>query len=190
MKKPIIATAFALIAVLLLASCSSQPAVFSNADPAADFSRYKTFAFFEQLATDKKSGYESLESNFLKVAVTREMGKLGYRYGENPDLLVNFYINTKEKLYTRTTPSVVGYYGFRDEYYGAWGGYAYETQIDQYTEGTLNIDLVDAETKKLVWEGAVVGRVTQKSLQNLEEAINAAVAIVFEQFPSRQPPAR
>lgn len=185
--KTTLITATRLVAALLavsLAGCASTPNVIVNADPTVDFSGYKTYGFLPTLSTDKAS-YESMESNFLKVAVAQELDRRGLTYAENPDLLVNFYLHTKEKLRTRSVPTMGGgYYGFRDPFYDTWGGYGgYETRVDQYTEGTLNIDFVDAAKKKLVWEGAVAGRVTEKAIRNLEKTIDEAVAEIMSGFP-------
>jgi uncharacterized lipoprotein YajG len=54
--------------LLFLGACASTPNTFSNADPSTDFSQYKTYGFFSTLSTDNAQ-YESLVSNFLKVAV-------------------------------------------------------------------------------------------------------------------------
>ena len=83
-------------------------------------------------------------------------------------------------------PASGGYYGWRDPFYDPWygyGGMAYETHIDQYTEGTLNIDVVDSNTNKLVWEGSIVGRVTDSDIRNLEQTIDEAVAAIMDNFP-------
>ena len=173
----------AVLAAVSLAGCASTPNTFANADPTADFSSFKTYAFLPSLSTDKEN-YESMESNFLKVAVAQEFDKRGLSYSDNPDVVVNFYIHTKEKIRSRSVPTMGGYYGFRDPFYDTWGGYGgFETRIDQYTEGTLNIDVVDAANKKLVWEGAIAGRVTDTALRNLEETIDNAVAAIMADFP-------
>ncbi len=171
---------------LAVAGCSSTPTVLVNADPTVDFYQYKTYGFMPTLSTDN-ANYESMESNFLKVAVAQELDRRGLLYSDNPDLLVNFYINTKEKIRSRSTPTTGAYYGYRAGYYDPWRGYGahmgYETRIEQYTEGTLNIDVVDAKQKKLVWEGAVGGRVTDKKIQNLEDTIDKAVAAIMSGYP-------
>ena len=177
-----IRVAAALVAISL-AGCASTPNTFSNTDPTADFSSFKTYGFMPTLSTDKVN-YESMESSFLKVAVAQEFDRRGLVYSNSPDLLVNFYIHTKEKIRSRSVPTMGGYYGYRDPFYDTWGGYGgFETRIDQYTEGTLNIDVVDAANKKLVWEGAVAGRVTDKAIRNLEETIDNAVNVIMENFP-------
>jgi hypothetical protein len=120
----------------------------------------------------------------LKVAVAQELEVRGMAYSASPDILVNFYIHTKEKIRTRSVPTTSAYYGYRAPYYNTWGGYGgYETQIDQYTEGTLNIDMVDANSKKLVWEGFISGRVTQKKLRELEKTIDNAVHAIMKGYP-------
>lgn len=132
------------ISVMLFAGCTSTPKSYYKADPAADFTQYKTYGFYKDLSTDH-SDYESMESSLLKVAVAQELEKLGMSYSNAPDIMVNFYIHTKEKIKSRSVPTTSAYHG-------------YETQIDQYTEGTLNIDIVDTKTKKLVCEGLMTGR--------------------------------
>ena len=172
----------------LLVACASSPNTFSNADPSADFSQYKTFGYFPALSTDNP-GYQSLVSNFLKVAVAQELVVRGLDHDEeNPDLRVNFYINTQDKIKTRSVPTAGGYYGYRDPFYDPWGGYGamgggYETRVDQFTEGTLTIDVVDNKTNKLVWEGSVVGRLTEKDVRNMEQTVDEAVAAAMSGFP-------
>ena len=170
-----------LASLTLLLSCASSPNTVSNIDPDADFSQYRTFGFFDPLATDE-TGDESIVSSFLKVAMSQQMVQRGFGYSEAPDLMVNFYIHSKEKIRSRSVPTMGGYYGYRDPFlYDPWP--AYQTEIDQYTEGTLNIDVVDAKAKKLIWEGTVSGRVTNRDIENLEETIDEAVAAIMADFP-------
>ncbi len=78
-----------------------------------------------------------------------------------------------------------GYYGYRGASYGAWGSYGYgtETHVSQYTEGTFNIDIVDAKKHQLVWEAVGVGKVTEKALANLEEGVKRGVPNFFSLYP-------
>jgi len=179
------------IAALLLGACASSPKTFSNADPDVDFSQYRTFGYLPKLSTDDAQ-YQSMVSNFLKVAVAQELDKRGLIFDEeSPDIRVNFFINTSDKIKTRTVPTMGGgygdygdYYGYRDPFYDPWGGYGgYETRVDQYTEGTLNIDVIDVKTNKLVWEGSVVGRLTDKDIRNLEQTVDEAVGFAMNGFP-------
>ena len=176
---------FTIVSILVfLSGCASTPAGFSNAAPGVDFSSYRTFGFLENMATDR-GNYESLETSYLKVAVSQALSEHGMEYSSEPDLLVNFYIHTADKIRTRTVPTASAYYGWRDPFYDPWYGYGgYETRVDQYTEGTLNIDIVDAKANQLVWEGSISGRITDKDIRNMEQTIDGAVAVVMANFPN------
>ena len=103
----------------LMVACASTTDSYANVDPAADFSSYKTYGFVDSPASNSQD-YESLETSFLKVAVAQQMDARGYHYAKEPDLLLNFYIHTKEKSQTYSTPVAHGYCGYRD--YNSWGG--------------------------------------------------------------------
>ena len=165
-----------LCGALLLAGCASGPKIYTNEDPTVDFGKYRTFGFQAQLGTDNDQ-YASLASQYLKAATVREMEARGYKESANPDMIVNFSVNTEEKIRTTQSPTAGGYYGYRG--YGAWGGYGgYETRVTQYTEGTVNVDLVDAEKSQLIWEGVIVGKVTDEVRENLAEVCDAVVTEV------------
>jgi len=178
-----------LFAALVLAGCASGPSIYVNADPSANITGYQTFGFMTPLGTDRP-GYSSVLSEYLRNAATRELEARGYRKSDNPDLLVNFNVQTKEKIRSSsmpTGPAYGGYYGYRSGYYGTWGGY--ETTVTQYTEGTLTVDVVDAARKQLAWDGTAVGRIREEARKNLQPAVDKVMAQIFEKFPSRNPPA-
>jgi hypothetical protein len=172
------------LALTFLAGCASTPDTYSSVAPGTNLRAIKTYGFLGQASTDK-AGYESLETNFLKVAVAQQLDLRGLRYDpSNPDVLMNFYIHTEDKIRARQTPTMSGgYYGYRGGFYDGFGGPTYETQIDQYTVGTLTIDMIDPKERKLLWEGTVTGRITKKDVKNLEATIDQAVKDVFVKFP-------
>jgi Domain of unknown function (DUF4136) len=178
------------LAIAALGACSSGPEIRANTDPSANLRSYKTFGFMQPLGTDK-AGYSSLVSQQLKTSAKREMERLGYTYAENnPDLLVNFNAKLADKLRVDTVPTSgvgYGYYGYRAGFYGAWP--AYTTDVDQYVEGTLNIDVVDVKRQQMVWEGVAVGRITQKAQQEAATRIDAVVTQVFAKYPGATSPA-
>lgn len=171
-----------------LAGCSSSGKLRSDYDPTADFGDYKTWNFIEDAGPDY-AGYESLFTKYMIEAITIEMNKRGYTQSDNPDLLVNFNAIVQDKTKVSTMPAsppmMGGYYGYRGAYYGAWGGYGYgtETHVSQYTEGTFNIDLVDAKKKQLVWEAVGVGRITDDTRENLRQKVMEGVPRYFAQYP-------
>lgn len=178
------------VALAALAGCASGPKIRVNQDPAVSMTQYRTFNYVEQLGTDR-SGYESLVSTTLKDATTAELTKRGYQLAENPDFLVNFSGKLDDKLRVSSTPAMgapYGYYGYRRGWYDPW--YGYDTvDVDQYTQGTLNIDIVDAKAKRLVWESVAVGRVTEEVRENLSTRLREVVPQMLEKFPPSGGPA-
>lgn len=164
---------------IALASCASGPKIRSQSDPGADFASYRTFGFLDE-SGGAKPAYSSFVAQYLKKAVTREMQARGISPSESPDLLVNFNLVSKDKVQVSQTPSA--YYGYRRGY--SWGGMSTTTtDVSSYTEGTLNVDVIERSKMQLVWEATAVGRVTDKALENPEPAINKVIAQLFEKFP-------
>jgi hypothetical protein len=176
----------AALLLALMAACASKPTIRSNVDPAVNFSGYRTFGFLDE-ASDTKESYDSMTSRYLKNAVANEMQARGLQRADTPDLLVNIHVQSKDKVRVNQVPTgyATGYYGYRGGAYG-WGT-GVSTTVDNYTEGTLNIDVVDRATRKLVWEGIAVGRISDKARDNPQPAIDAVVKQVFERYPAQPP---
>ena len=182
---PLLASIAIALAALLGGCAASGPKIITNSDPNFVLANYQTYGFMQPLSTDR-DGVRSLESQQLIAATSRELERLGLRRDDaNPDLLVNFLLASKEKLETRPTTSGSVYYGRGG--YSRWGGYGIgmgtTTEVVQRTEGTLSIDIIDAELNQLVWEGAATGRVTDAMRENRREVIDAAVSEILARFP-------
>jgi hypothetical protein len=191
MLKPLLPAAAA-ASLLFLGACASGPEVRSDFDRSADFTQYKTFGFASPLGTDR-GDVQSIVSKHLKAATQRELESRGMRLvASAPQLLINFNAHMTDKVQVSSTPTPVvtlgvgygrGYYGYRAGMYSAWPLYADQTTVTPYKEGTLNIDVVDAARKQLVWEGVVTDTVTQKTADNVQASIDAAVAAAFGKYP-------
>jgi hypothetical protein len=173
-----------LVAACFFSACSSTPNTVSNVDPSVDFTRYKTYAFVADLATDKQA-YQSLETTHLKNSVKREMELRGFRPSDKPDVAINFSVETADKVRTRSVPNTsygVGYDPYYDVYYDGWAT-THSTRIDQYTEGKLKIDLIDVSSRKLVWQGSTKGRISKKDEKDWAGTLDGAVTEIFSTFP-------
>ena len=174
-------------AVLVLAACATGPRITSDVDPSADFARYRTFAFYSPLAIESQ-GYATLTSGRTKDAARRQMEARGYVYDEkSPDLWVNLHAYMQEKTDVYSTPEVDYdyYYSYRARRYVAVPYWRDRTDVYKYTEGTLNVDLVDAKRNALVWTGAAVGRVSRSRSGQEDAKIDAAMAEIFNRYPYR-----
>jgi hypothetical protein len=56
-------------------------------------------------------------------------------------------------------------------------------QIYPYREGTLIIDLMDANNKTLVWRGWATSAIEEAVSRNPEQSIRKAVERIFKLFP-------
>lgn len=175
-------------AAAVLAACASTrgPDIRVNSAPEANFASYGSFGFPSQTGTDR-GGYSTLVTNYFKTAVREQMESRGYRYvDENPDLLINFFANVRERTEVRTTPSMgYGYYGYRYGLYNAWPLYDRDVDTVTYPIGTANVDVVDAKRKQMIWEGVAEGRIREADMDRPQEAIRSVVAQLFERFPGR-----
>lgn len=176
----------ALIAVTM-AGCATTgtPNSRIDYDKKTDFSVYRTFGFPKETGTDR-GGYSTLVTSYFKNSVTTAMEARGYKYSEDhPDLLVNFYMNTRDRTESRANTTLgYGYYGYRYGLYNAWPLYD-EDRTVTYQVGTINLDIVDAEKKQLVWEGVSEGRVTDEAMNNPKVTVNAVVTELMRQYPGR-----
>jgi hypothetical protein len=173
--------------VALIAGCAttSPPNTRVDYDKSADFSVYRTYGFPKETGTDR-GGYSTLVTSYFKSSITTAMEARGYKYSaENPDLLVNFFMNTRER--TEVRPNVgagYGYYGYREGLYGGWPLYDRDRTVN-YQIGTINVDIVDAAKKQLIWEGISEGRVTEEALANPKVTVNAVVTELMRKYPGK-----
>jgi Domain of unknown function (DUF4136) len=175
--------ACSLLSLFLVAGCASGPTVRSNVDQTVDFAGFRTFSFLEPLSTDR-DGYQSFISQQLIVSADRELRARGLqRTDANPDLLVNFSANLDQRLRVTQTPAFPrgSLHRHRRGFYSTWP--TYQTEIRQYTMGTLGIDIVDAARRQLVWEGVALGRVTQRTSENIGPVLDSAVTDILRDFP-------
>ena len=175
---------------LLLASCASKPTIESDYDRTIDFSQYKTYGFFNPMGIENPN-YSSIYGSIFRDAIGKEMESRGYKQSDHPDLVINVSgrLQDKTKVTTTSDPYMGGgYYGYRRGAYGAWGGYGYgtSTHVSNYTEGTVNVDIVDLAQKRMVWEGVAVGRINEKNTSDDTRAnIYAGIQEMFAGYPFR-----
>lgn len=175
---------------VLLSACASGPKFYTDYDQAVDFNRYKTFGFFDPMSIEGEN-YSSLFGQTFRTAIRREMTARGYVEAANPELGINVSARLQEKTSVTTTNDPFmygGYYHYRRGFYDPWMAYGYgtETHVSQYTEGTVNVDIVDMAEKRMVWEGVAIGRIKEgRSNAEIRQAIDSGVTTVFADFPGR-----
>lgn len=171
-----------LLMLMIVVSCSSVE-VYSDYDKTTDFNGFKTYAFYKK-GIDRVE-ISDLDKKRILRAIERELKAKGMVLSENPDLLVNIFTKSREKIDVYNN----NYYGWYPWYYGYGGfygpgyGFGY-TNVSSSTEGTLFIDLIDARKKELAWQGIGVGILSYyKSVDKKEARINEFVTHIMTQYP-------
>lgn len=173
------------VAMTALAACQTRPEVRTQSAPNLDIARYTTFGFIDKPGTDT-AGYTTLTTRYLEEVVGREMTSRGYTRSESPDLLINFNVATQDKIENRGPSVGVGYggRGWRHGHGYGWGvGLGGYNDIHNFTEGSLTVDVVDRARNELIWSGTAVGRLTKKTLEQPQPAIEQAVDLIFDKYP-------
>lgn len=163
-------------------SCSSVRVV-SDYDTNASFNEYKSFAFFKP-GIDKAE-ISDLDKRRILRAIETEMVAKGFTKSENPDLLVSIFTKSNEKVNVYTNN------GFGPWGWGAGWGWRMSPwmwnnnpRVSTTTEGQLYIDLVDAKSKELIWQGQGTGALRNSSnVEKKEAKIKEFVAKIMEKYP-------
>ncbi len=181
------------LTLLALVGCAGNPPVIDY-DPSVDFVKYRTFAFISEHPLIRGEGAETVSPLFEgrvmqvteNVLVARGFERVADR--ESADVAIAFTIGGRDKIQVNSYPEPYRpYYG--GGYRGGWGGsyYGYgmstTTSVQQYTEGTLAIDIYDVKDHKPIWHGKATKRITSKMQKNPQETITEIVTQILANFP-------
>jgi hypothetical protein len=164
-------------------------------DPSADFAKYHTYYW---AGGRDVSGSGSLDNSLvdkrIKDIVGAQLSTKGLREvseDSKPDLAVLYWIGAKDKVSVQTVPSASmpqrAAWSRYDPYWnGRWGRTYDEVVVRNYTEGTLIVDLIDANSKQLAWRAYLV-QTMDKDPQTTAKHAAANAAAAFAQYPPSKP---
>jgi hypothetical protein len=166
-----------LMSVIWLGGCAaSSVAVRSDYDRQANFREYNTYAFAE-MKPDKNDPIlgSSLNQKRFAQAMEAEMKARGYvKTTENPDLLVSFQTDSRNKQYTQTNNN-----------WGYWWWYGNNnTSTRNYEEGRIIVNLIDARTNELVWQGWATGELNDRRKER-DEVFREVIYRIMQEYPHR-----
>lgn len=177
--KKLLKFAPALIILLMVSACSSIK-VASDYEKGTLFDKYKTYAFYK--TGIDKAEISDLDKKRILRAIEAQMTAKGYVKSENPDILVSIFTKAREQVNVYNNNMGRGAYG----YGWRWSPFYYNdfnnTTVTSSTEGTLFIDLIDAQKKELVWQGVGSGYLNQ-NMNKKDERINEFVAQILANYP-------
>jgi hypothetical protein len=174
---------FALLTIITACSTiGSTIEVGSDYDPKANFATYRTYSWLprvEEPGADRRLQSTLLHSR-IRDAVEAQLSSKGLTKDlvGKPDILVTYHLALKGKFDVTTVPNY--------PYFPSSWGATTTTNVRQYEEGSLILDLIDASNQQLVWRGSAQAEVKpDASPQEKEKRINEAVQRILERYPPR-----
>ena len=155
-------------------------------EKSTDFSAYKTYMFVgwqdnsDQVMND-------FDKKRLRESIKSEMDARQFEFVESGgDMAISLYVVVDEKTSTTSYTNFYGGagYGRGRRGYGGWGnGHATTSYSENdYLQGTLVLDMMDEESKDLLWQGVATGTITEKP-EKREKKIPKAITKLMKKFP-------
>ena len=166
-------TIYSVVLMALLGSALGQH-IQTDYDHQANFSQYKTYSWQEIKASN------TLWDQRIKDAVNAQLATKGWKQVDSGGDVAIVAIKTTQTQRTLQT--------FYDGMGGGWrwrgfGGFGEATTTEQdYKEGTLVVDMYEANTKQLIWRGSAEEALSNKAEKNVKN-LDKAVAKMFKDFP-------
>lgn len=170
---------------ILALACASPIKTEFDVDPSVNMANYKTYAW---ITTDSmiaptegviEGNYISpLDDQRIRRQVDSQLQTKGYRPTDRAqsDLIVTYGVGSQEKVRVTDSPGRSSYY--RGGYgYGSWYQGS-SVNVQQYTEGTLTVELFDRKTKDAVWVGWGSKRLSKSDERDevIQEAVQKILA--------------
>ena len=163
--------------LFILASCSSVR-VNADYDKKVDFNQYKTYAYIK--SSIDKVEISDLDKKRILYAIDDALAAKGFTKSDNPDMLVSIFTKESERVdvYNNNMWGMGFGWGWG---WNPWWGMNYNS-VYTTPEGTLFIDLFDAKTKDMIWQGEGSGYLT-KNTDKKDARIKEFVDKILEQYP-------
>lgn len=181
-----------ILPILIFAGCTTMQ-VSHDYNSNVDFSKLHTFNWVEGEAFGTQPySADAITNSRIINAVVNQLAIKGYKEEKDEvgDFLIAYHISLEEKIEISTIDEYyVGGFGHRP----LMGGSLYgrrsnigirEITVDRYIEGTLILDIIDAQTKELIWRGTAQSEVNPSdSAEVKEKRIHEAVTQMLNNFP-------
>jgi hypothetical protein len=189
------------LAALLAACTSGPPKPTVDHKPSYNFMQVKKIAFYKdsgEVSGDNPLQLSDMQRNRIDNALELALSNKGFQIVDDAsqaDLLLSWHLATQHKTDVRTyeTPAYGMGYGAGYGRYGRYNRYsAYncwscsptrtEVSVQNYTQGTFIVDMIDPALHQSVWRGVTQSRLKGKHSED-QGKYNEAAAAIFASFP-------
>jgi hypothetical protein len=168
-----IATFATTVCLALVGTIVCAQSVTYDFDSAANFTRFKTYTWVRGTNVN-----DELNHKRIMRAIDAQLTARGFSQVEaigNPDVLVAYHASFDRDLEINAS----GLGGYRLA--GPRSGTA---RVEEIVVGTLAIDMMDAQTKNIVWRGIATKELDVKaSPEKKEKNINKTAEKIFKNYP-------
>ena len=186
------------VSILLAACASGPPKPTVDYKAGYNFSAVKKIAFYRnsgEVSGDNPLQLSDMQRDRIDEALSYALTNRGFQVvtdAAQADLLISWALDAQNKTDVRTweAPSMGlgygGYYGGYNRYsaYNCWSCAPTRTEVSvqNYTQGTFIVDMIDPKLHKSVWRGVTRSRL--KGRHNEDQGkYNAAATAIFASFP-------
>lgn len=198
MHRHLMSWLLAMLAVLALAGCETQPptpTVDYKTD--FDFSRIRTVAFLPQSGGASGNSPRAFISDIVAERIDNGIANAMQAKGitvvddtSQADAWITWHLVAQEKTDVRTYntgPTYGAYYGGyrgynRRAYYNCWNC-GTDVRVRQYTQGTFIVDIVDPALKQSVWRSVTESRLRGEQPSRDQADYDAAASRIMAAFP-------
>ena len=182
------------VVVFFVSGCSSIK-VNSDYNPDVSFAGFQFYNWIPYAPStngDPRIDGNTLFHDRVRHAIDEQLAAKGYVKSktEKPDFWVTYHFTLDKQTEIQTINNNYNYgpgwgWGYRDYYSPFYGS---DTYIYTYEQGTLIVDIVDPNNRKLVWRGTVIDKVNFfNTPEQKKQKIREAVTKLLMQFPPLPP---
>lgn len=168
-------------ALALLGTIAVAQSVTYDFDKATDFSKFKTYAWVRGTNLSDQLNHQRIVTAVDRQLSARGLAKV--EAGANPDMLVAYHASFDRDLQINGFSS-----GWGGNRFGG-GSRSGTARVEEILVGTLAVDVVNAQTRTIVWRGMATKEVDVNARPEAREKnINRAADKLFKNYPPK--PAR
>ena len=178
-------TVFIVVFFAMISACASKPTYELDYDQDFDFSNFKTYRWYDDVVQSREAQYRKFNASDKRIreVVGKELAVHNLRESktEDVDFWINYTVSKQRPQIIHSTGYDKGMHGGVSA--GTYGnsvsvGYSSGPTVREYDEGTAILDVIDADTRKIVWRGIAEGRL--KDHPSMNERYKATMAVASE----------